>query len=315
MGMLKLAVSYFRRFKIADWVTFVLCCALPVLTLFPIFLDVPSTGGWLRTALISLGAATLSAIVLSQIDAREVDKNLSTEISNLRSLMESTVEQAAVHEIPANQVKAELDRLLDSTNEWYFRGGSARWQREAVLPRLAKIRDRPVVYKIQIISPFDADLCSKYANYRRKSRPEDDRSDPRRISYELLAFLYAVSTWASVSKISPSVTLLHRFSPFRLDGNSESIFITVADLSKNGLRTNAGNWYHASLLDEFEFEAGHSTPFMLPDEVPEAVGVQGLKNFCFRLRELNVQATSGWSEPTSEADWALIYRISGVPSG
>lgn len=199
--------------------------------------------------------------------------------------------------------------MLSSSKEWYFRGGSARWQRESVLPGLAKVKDRPVQYKVQIISPFEADLCRKYANYRKKSRPDDDRADPKQISFELLAFIYAAVVWASRSKISPQITLLHRFLPFRLDGNSESVLITVADPGRNGLRANAGNWYHASLLDEFEFEAGYATPLTLPSEAFDSNGVDDVIQFFKELRELNPDATASWDSSYEQEEWRKVFEL------
>lgn len=304
--------EYFRSFTKPDWLTFFLSAVLFLLSLLPIFIDVPSVSGWLRSALIALGAATLTAIVLSQISARDLDKSLSSEVKSLKNLVESAVSVTAVHEIPAGQIRAELEFMLDSSKEWYFRGGSARWQRDAVLPRLAQIRDRPVEYHIQIISPFESALCEKYALYRRKSKPDDERGDPKQISYELLAFVYATAVWASRSKISPHITLLHRFSPFRLDGNSASFMITVADIAKNGLKTNAGNWYHASLLDEFIFEAGHATHLRLPAESVGGSGIHDLKIFFDKICKLNPEVTGAWNRNLSDEDWLRIFDLSGI---
>lgn len=308
----KRAKTYFERFAKSDWVTFALSVVLFALTLLPMFVDVPSTSGWLRSLLITLGAATLAAIVLSQIGAREADKSLGEEVESLKALVNSAVSVTSVHEVPAGQIRTELEEMLESSKEWYFRGGSARWQRETVLPKLAQVRDRPVQYSIQIISPFEPELCEKYALYRRKSRPNDERADPKQISLELLAFIYAVAVWSSKSKISPSITLLHRFSPFRLDGNLDGFMITVADTSKNGLKTNAGNWYHASLLDEFVFEAGHATRLELPAEAFGSQGVPDIKDFFSKVCFQNPDVTAGWDQPTSDVDWQRILDLAGV---
>ncbi|PVE17769.1 hypothetical protein DDA93_09780 [Arthrobacter sp. Bz4] len=304
--------AFFSKFSKVDWVSFASCVALFALTLIPIFFDVSTTGGWLRAALISLVALTISTVVLAQISARESDKVLAGNVRTLQSLVSSAVDQNAVHEIPAGHIRHVLDEMLGSSKEWYFRGGSARWQRECVLPGLAQVTDRPVQYKVQVISPFESDLCDKYAVYRRKSRPDDERADPVRIQMELLAFIYAAVVWASRSKIVPHITLLHRFSPFRLDGNSESFLITVADPKCNGLRTKAGNWYHASLLDEFEFEAGYATPLTLPMEASDAEGVADVKQFFQRIRELNHDATVNWKEDYTDEEWGKIYDFAGT---
>lgn len=304
--------AFFGKFSKVDWISFASCATLFALTLIPVFFDVNTTGGWLRTALISFVALIISTVVLAQIGARESDKELARNVETLQSLVESAVDQNAVHEIPAGHIRRVLDEMLGSSKEWYFRGGSARWQREHVLPALARVTDRPVQYKVQVISPFDSELCAKYAAYRRKSRPDDERADPQRIQMELLAFIYGAVVWTSRSKIVSHITLLHRFSPFRLDGNSESIVITVADPHRNGLRTRVGNWYHAALLDEFEFEAGYATPLILPAEASDAEGIPDVKRFFMRVRELNQEATANWNEDYTDEEWGKIFEFAGT---
>lgn len=181
-----------------------------------------------------------------------------------------------------------------------------------MLPKLATVTDRPVSYKVQVISPFEQDLCDKYALYRKKSQPGDPRGDSRQIRLELLAFIYATVVWQSRSKITANVTLLHRFSPFRLDGNSESFIITVADINKNGLRTRQGNWYHSSLLDEFEFEAGYATRLTLPPEAGDARGSKDVEEFFNELARLNPVATAHWQHGFVDADWSEIFELSGT---
>jgi len=304
--------NYFAKLSKLDWVSLGSSLALILLTFVPIFWDVDTGSGWLRNAVISLAAVALTAVVTAQISLRDRASASILEVGRLSDLVESAIDRDAVHEVPARQINQVLTAMLTSSNEWYFRGGSARWQREAVLPTLAAIKDRPVKYYIQIISPFDPDLCDKYAAYRKKSRPEDPRADPQKIRLELLAFIYATSVWASRSKISPQLTLLHRFSPFRLDGNSEGFIITVADPAKNGLQTKLGNWYHASLLDEFEFEAGYATPLNLPSEASDADGANDVRQFFDELKAMNTKAMGGWKSAYSSAEWAEVFRLAGT---
>lgn len=307
-----LVKKFFSAFSRLDWVTFFLSAVLVLLTLVPLLPFAKVTDHWFLVSVIALGAVTLSSIVLSQIESRETDKALASGMDGLQSLVVSAVDRDAVHEVPAAQIRSELNALLEESTEWYFRGGSARWQREAVLPRLAAVTDRPVLYKIQIISPFEKDLCDKYARYRKKSQPGDPRGDSKQIRLELLAFIYATVVWQSRSKITADVTLLHRFSPFRLDGNARSFIITVADVNKNGLRTQQGNWYHASLLDEFEFEAGYATHLNLPSEADDSRGSTDVAEFFEELVRLNPGATSKLELSLNESDWSQVFELAGT---
>src|SRR5690606_6695601 len=121
--------KFFSKFTLSDWLTFALGTLLFALTVVPIFVDAPWVEGWLSSALISLGAATLGALVLGQIAGRENDQDLNGQLSSIKSILETSVTDSAVHEIPAGQIGAELETMLRSASEWYFRGGSARWQR------------------------------------------------------------------------------------------------------------------------------------------------------------------------------------------
>lgn len=304
--------NFFRRLSRLDWISLGLSVAFVLLTILPMTPLVSLGEAWHTALLISAAAVTLSTIVVAQIYARESDRTLNSDVSSLESLVRTSLTPDGVREVQSNEIREELDRMLSNCNEWYFRGGSARWQREAVLPRLARITDRPVDYKVQIISPFEAELCEKYASYRRKSQPGDPRGDAKQISIELLAFIFATSVWQSRSKIAPEITLLHRFSPFRLDGDSSSFMITVADTKKNGLRTSAGNWYHASLLDEFAFEAGYATRLELPTEASDTDGPAGVKAFFEEVRSLNPEATSTWAADYDDTEWDTILRIGGT---
>ena len=303
---------FFRRLSKYDWVTFISSGVLVLLALIPVFWDVSTADGWLRGALISLSALTLTTIALAQINARDSDKRFADQLVELKSLVQGAVSRDAVREIPAGQIRASLDEMLATSNEWYFRGGSARWQREAVLPRLALVKDRPVQYKIQIISPFEVELCDQYAAYRRKSRPGDAPADPKQIRLELMAFIFATVVWSARSKIVPSITLLHRFSPFRLDGNSKSFVITVADPDRPGLRTESGNWYHSSLLDEFEFEAGYATRLALPNEASDLHGADDVSAFFGNLQQLNPEAMENGIADYSKEDWRTVFELAGT---
>ncbi|MGI9821941.1 hypothetical protein [Agromyces sp. Marseille-Q5079] len=303
---------FFGAFSKLDWITFVFSVIFVLLTFVPLLPFAKVTDPWFLGTVIALGAATLSAIVLAQIDARETGKSLSTDMHGLQSLVVSSVDRDAVHEVPSQQIRDELNSLLEGSTEWYFRGGSARWQREAVLPKLAAVTDRPVHYKVQIISPFEDELCDKYALYRQKSQPGDPRGNSRQIRLELLAYIYATVVWQSRSKIRADVTLLHRFSPFRLDGNAGSFIITVADVNKNGLRTKQGNWYHSSLLDEFEFEAGYATHLDLPSDAGDTRGWKDVAEFFDELVRLNPRATSNWDHGFKDSDWGEVFELAGT---
>lgn len=300
--------KYIKKFTKWDWISVAFFVSFLVVTILPIFWELP----WAQASILPIGALIASTFVSAQIVSRIHEKTLIDNVEELRSLMKVTLDQKAVQEIPPAQIGLELDELLEGTTEWYFRGGSATWQRKTVLPKLAGIKDKPVHYNVQIISPFESTLCSKYASYRAKSRDERDPIDAEQIQLELLAFIYAIAVWRSRSKIFPEITLLKRFSPFRLDGNSKRFIITVADLSQNALRTESGNWYFNSLIDEFKFESENSESLRLPQNpIYFKNNTNGLKMFLEELRKTNPEPTINWKIP-SEENLRTILKLAGT---
>lgn len=75
--------KFFGAFSKLDWVTFILCGVLVLLTLVPLLPFAQVTDHWFLTAIIALGAVTLSAIVLSQIESREADKAIAARMGGV----------------------------------------------------------------------------------------------------------------------------------------------------------------------------------------------------------------------------------------
>lgn len=304
--------KFVSRLSKTDRATLLSLVVIAALAIAPALWDM-SDAIWVRSAMIALAASSVSAIVLGQMNAREESGRIGNDVGKILELVDSSISEGAAREVPSSQIAPMLDEMLSAASEWYFRGGSARWQRQAVLPALARIKHHPVDYRVQIISPFDEELCAKYAVYRGKSRPGDERADPVRIQLELLSFIYASAVWSSKSKIVPRFTLLHRFSPFRLDGNSSRFLMTIADPASSGLTTARKNWFHSALLDEFEFEAGYATALHLPQSASDS-SPDDVRVFFEQLCKLNPEATGEWSSQLPELDWSGILELAETKS-
>lgn len=296
----------FRRVICRDWISILLGISYIVVALVSTSLDI------LNGIVLPLGAIVLSIIIFSQIAVRDDASEAKKSLDGLRDAVLANTIRNAVHEVPSGDIRGTLENMLDNSSEWYFRGGSARWQREAVLPALAANSARKIPYKAQIISPFDQKLCTEYAEYRKKSRPDDRGTDWKSIQIELLSFIYAASYWSSLSRVTPEIHLLHRYSPFRLDANSQSAVVTIADQKKNGLRANSGNWYYTSILDEFESEIRDSAALSIPVLTEGVTSVQSVINFLRDLAEQNGAVAKDWPADFSEIEMEMIYDLSNV---
>lgn len=186
--------------------------------------------------------------------AVELD-DLKKSLEKARSTFAEAHDTLAARQIPGSSVSETLDGILASSAIWLFRGGSARYQRGDVLPKLAKVTATDVPYQIQILDPRDANLCAAYADYRRQARPADRKlatEDASAIKNEILATLYAVGWYRHQSRIRPVVALVNSYSPIRIDIGTTGAVMTVASHIEPGLLAPAGSFLYAAIKDEIE---------------------------------------------------------------
>ena len=199
---------------------------------------------------------------------------IRTEVAE-RSALTTSVRQVA-----SDQIGVELERLLQDSVDWIFRGGSGRWLRGRTLQHLSIIRDREVPLGVQLLDPRDELLCAAYSRYRSRSRdPADVRpgeENPELIRTDILASIYATAWFAAQSRIVAEVVLLKSFSPLRLDVGTRGLFATVALRSAPGLFAQEQSWYYRSVLDEMRQAKSVNDVLELPDDnFPPRTGVDG----------------------------------------
>ncbi|MCC9173876.1 hypothetical protein [Arthrobacter sp. zg-Y179] len=154
--------------------------------------------------------------------------------------------------IHPKKIRDELSGMLDSAKTWSFRGGSGRWQREAVLPHLGRERNRDIAYRMLILDPTEERLCGQYADYRNKHRRDQKQNSASSVRNDLLACIVACAWYERNTRIQPVIYLSQTYSPLRQDMSDGKVAVTVADQTKEGLFIPASSWYYDSLVDEFE---------------------------------------------------------------
>jgi hypothetical protein len=217
-----------------------------------------------------------------------------------------------MHEVAPHRIDDELALLLESATQWSFRGASARWQRGAVLPRLAKIKDRNVAYRAQVLNPFDDDLCQKYAEYRSSQRrgtrkPHDARGE--KVQLDLMAFLFALSWFQTTARLRPSITLLQTFSPLRIDASDKALVVTVANHAEPGLRATSHSWYYKSLLDEYDQADEILVALKLPKKPAPTKDAAGARDFFKQLCDSNPDLNPGKVANFTDDDWKRVVNL------
>lgn len=197
-------------------------------------------------ALAALLLTTQFGILRSAIDAENARQTLTAELNHFQSLMRGFGFEVAARDIPATMTQA----LIGATR-WSFSGGTGSWQRAAVLPHLALIRDRAVPYHIQLVDPRDDALCSAYAEYRNRSGRQTGTTS-HDVQMEVFAFIYAVCVYTSSSRLEPIVSLLQDYSSLRFDIGDEDLFVTAASALEPCLRFPRNHWMYQYVVDQIE---------------------------------------------------------------
>lgn len=234
----------------ADFATLLVAIATAVVAVLDIF------GSFVPTEVfIGCGAFLVAAVAFSSIVNQSRYRAVADKIDDVSAVMKRFAPTDPVREITPSLIGEELRAALGDARQWTFRGGSARWQRSAVLPHFGQITDRSIRYDGQIINPFDEALCQRYADYRSVQRTAGikavNESDGRKIQIDLMSFLFALAWYGKNARLLPSITLLNTYSPLRIDASEKVAIVTVADPGAPGLSAASDSWYYKSLLDEY----------------------------------------------------------------
>lgn len=265
----------------ADRVSRSVIAAMVVLSTAVLVLDIVGVGSSDNGTVANIVLAAIATLLIFLMTESDRGARLSADMDNLKdrtarsieemsdalgdslsNLKESTdraylfgetlMRSVGARQIPGSEIRKQLTELLDATTSWHFRGGTARYQRAAVLPRLAAVTHTDVNVYMQLLDPRDETLCRVYAEYRRKSG--DLNSDPKRapdlIRCEILATIYAAAWYRRVNRVEPHVVLTQTFSPLRLDMGDGGMCITIAEASEPALFARSESWLYKSLRDE-----------------------------------------------------------------
>lgn len=282
------APGLWRLLSPENWVTAILVLVVAGWSLFDGVLPEPVPAFSLAWGLSITVAAIATSLIFLQTRVARVERTMSTKtafdsLSEKVDLLESGVRNyaeraeelargGAPNQIDGPLIAERLRSLLESpgATTWKFRGGSGRWQRETVLPTLAKVTDRDLVYKMLILDPREDHLCLAYAKYRNTHRKDEPSEDVHSIRMQLAACVVA-AVWASlISRVKPEIRLGQVYSPMRLDLGTHGLMLTVSDPALPGLLASSESWLYRALDDEFERSAERAPQVIFDTEMLNA---------------------------------------------
>ncbi|WP_454171340.1 hypothetical protein [Microbacterium maritypicum] len=334
------APTLWKFLSIENWITLILVVLVVGWSLLDFFLPpesiIPNFS--MQLALSITVAAVAASLILLQARINRVESAVATKsdlgdiitgISNVSSSIEDYAQRAdafarktAPNQIDGRLIPQELDTLLQSPNTalWKFRGGSGRWQRDVVLPQLAKIKDRDVAYKMLILDPREDRLCSLYARYRNTHRRDGEIETIASIRLQIAACIVA-AIWASLlSRVKPEIRLGGAYSPLRLDLGASGAMLTVSDLTQPGLLASSESWFYRALDDELERLAERAPEIVVddtlldpfgPDSVLDEKSVKAILSVCSVRDPGKASTESLFNEAQlNDLDLATVARIS-----
>lgn len=292
-------------------------------------LTVADIADWLKLSVDFVGQAAIAGLCLFTLASikrrREQLRNnitQNTQIAHVLQALDRVEKQTlklsgpdAVAEVPSSEIRMKLEALARGATLWYFKGGSGRWQRQSVLPTLSGESKREIPYRMLVLDPRDPELCGRYARYRAKQRPEDQRrlgeGRPETVRDDLLACIYAAGWYGHRTRVQTKVFLTATYSPFRYDMSDKELVITVANAKSAALCASAGSWFYDYVIDETEQAMQELPRVIIPDsaslypEKPEQVSGAAIKAM---LEACSVAHHRGDPEPLM-AKWADVGEI------
>ncbi|EIM16874.1 hypothetical protein [Pseudomonas chlororaphis] len=138
-------------------------------------------------------------------------------------------EKGEIIEIPAQEITAEFEKLLDSATRWRYQGNFGRYLRGKVLPTLAPKTNVQVL--VCLIDPANQDLCARHAEYRGNINAIDKgkKYDSAAVSLEVMVTIVIAAWYARNKGMDISIFLSGKFDPIRIDGSDEAMILTVED--------------------------------------------------------------------------------------
>ena len=238
MSILGIMSSPFQR-RLLFCFTLVII-ALAGILLYVIFLATSDSRGW--NLLMSL----LSGVIGSAIFA------LLSTFFIFYFFTDPFAVEAASHLLPRD-IGASLREMAETATEYNLYVRTGRHFRAVILPLLvsrSQQRAMPIRIEVILLDFRDADLCKRYAAYRRTSSFDRKKWDLRYVQVEIMATILALLQAAN-DGIGIDLYLSKRLSTFRADGTSDVVIITREDPRDDASKYRRNHQRFAAYQQEF----------------------------------------------------------------
>ncbi|MEU7277768.1 hypothetical protein AB0A69_03060 [Streptomyces sp. NPDC045431] len=182
-----------------------------------------------------------------------------------------------VRSLAGNEVRDELRKARQSTNLWYFKGGTGTYLRAVTLPecvRAAKQNRSQLNVKIEILNPADERACATYAQFRRmfsgtgtgSGSHGGDLWTPARARKESYATVLAACWYRmQLTTLDISVHLSSTVPTLRFDLSDSCLIITQDDPNRVNLKVERGQPLYDYYLTELHQSREQATTLDLRD--------------------------------------------------
>ncbi|MFJ8646706.1 hypothetical protein ACIRNI_11335 [Streptomyces sp. NPDC093546] len=178
-----------------------------------------------------------------------------------------------VRSLAGNEVRDELRKARQSTNLWYFKGGTGTYLRAVTLPecvRAAKLNRSQLNVKIEILNPADERACATYAQFRRMfsgtAAPGGDVWTAARARKESYATVLAACWYRmQLTTLDISVHLSSTVPTLRFDLSDSCLIITQDDPNRVNLKVERGQPLYDYYLTELHQSREQATTLDLRD--------------------------------------------------
>jgi hypothetical protein len=164
--------------------------------------------------------------------------------------------RALVKIVEPVELKKTLKDALTQTNEFWYRGHTARWTRCVTVPQLAAEARAENISKnvyVIIIDPHNITVCDYYSRYRQRLRSatKSEQWTAKKVQLELIGTIVSAYAWqAQEPSLNISMALSDKVSLFRVDLTATSAVITQEDTREPALRCDADSIFYKAFRED-----------------------------------------------------------------
>jgi hypothetical protein len=169
----------------------------------------------------------------------------------------------------------------ESCTFWEFKGGTGTYLRAKTLPELARMRNRPIRIRVDVIDPADLELCAAYAQFSHQAPvdlwPLSGASETgRQVQTSCLATILAVCWHNQNSLLEIDLRLSSTWSTLRFDRSDDGLLITVRDKGAPAYRVPSPANMYADYLTHLAVGFRQGRPVLLGGSVAQYLSEEPL---------------------------------------